>query len=551
MSASSKKKLRNEQQAAKLTERQLAEQKEAKKLKLYTAAFVIVLAALLIVAVVFGVSNAISNSGTRERNTVAVTVGEHQISNAEFNYFFIDSLNNMLSGNNSYYVQLGLLDTSKPLDEQTNPMTGESWSDYMLAYATENVQSTYALVDAAKAAGYTLSEEDALTAESVITNMDMYASLYGYSDGESYLKAMYGNGADVDSYRTYVENSLLSQAYYNHYNDSLTYEDADLRVKEAENFNKYSSFTYNYYYLNTSKFQEGGTTDENGNTTYSDEEKAAAIKAAEAAAKSLVSDDITSADELDAAIAALSINADSETDVASTLYENNRYSNIASPEVAEWVSVAERKAGDMTWIANETTSVDPETNESVSTISGYYVLYFHSASDNINPLKNARHILTSFEGGSYDSNTGFTTYTDEEKAAAKTAAEDLLAQWKAGEATEESFAALANEHSDDGDGTTGGLYADIYPGQMVSAFEAWCFDENRKAGDTGIVETEYGYHVMYFSGNSDVTYRDYLIEQDLRSEDLNNWYTGLIEGTAVTEGDMSHVRTDIVLNSGY
>ena len=57
MSASSKKKLRKEQEAAALTEKQLAEQKEAKKLKLYTAAFVIVLVALLVVAVVFGVSN--------------------------------------------------------------------------------------------------------------------------------------------------------------------------------------------------------------------------------------------------------------------------------------------------------------------------------------------------------------------------------------------------------------------------------------------------------------------------------------------------------------
>ena len=54
MSASSKKKLHNEQQAAKLTERQLAEQKEAKKLKLYTTIFVTVLVALLVIAVVFG-----------------------------------------------------------------------------------------------------------------------------------------------------------------------------------------------------------------------------------------------------------------------------------------------------------------------------------------------------------------------------------------------------------------------------------------------------------------------------------------------------------------
>ena len=52
MSASSKKKLRNSQDGSKLTERQMAEQKEAKKLKLYTAAFVVVLAVLVVVALV-------------------------------------------------------------------------------------------------------------------------------------------------------------------------------------------------------------------------------------------------------------------------------------------------------------------------------------------------------------------------------------------------------------------------------------------------------------------------------------------------------------------
>ena len=86
MSASSKKKLRREQEAAKLTEKQLTEQKEAKKLRVYTTAFVVVLAVLLVVAVWVGVNQTITNSGMREKNTVAVTVGEHEISNAELSY---------------------------------------------------------------------------------------------------------------------------------------------------------------------------------------------------------------------------------------------------------------------------------------------------------------------------------------------------------------------------------------------------------------------------------------------------------------------------------
>jgi len=549
MSASSKKKLRNEQQAAKLTERQLSEQKEAKKLKIYTITFVAVLVVLLVIAVVFGITNTISNSGMRERNTVALTVGGHEINNAEMNYYFIDSLNSYFSGDNAYMVQLGLLDTSLPLDEQVNPLTGQNWAEYLLEYATQNIKSNYALADAANAAGFVLPEEYAMNVDSIVSNMELYASLYGYADSAAYLKAMYGNGADMDSYRQYVETSILAQAYYNTYGENLVYEEADLRAAEAENFNKFSSFTYNYYYLTASKFLEGGTTDSEGNTTYSDEETAASIKAAEAAAKALIAD-ITTAEELDAAISELSINAESETPVTSTLYENALYSSIASEEVAQWLSESGRKEGDMTYLANEVTSTDSETGETITSINGYYVLYFHGVEDNTYGLKNARHILAAFEGGSYDSATGMTTYTDEEKAAAKALAEEWLAQWKSGDATEESFAALANEKSADGDGTTGGLYEDIYPGQMVAAFDAWVFDGNRKAGDTGIVETEYGYHVMYYCGESDTTYRDFMIENDLRSTDISDWYTGLLENTVVTEGDTSYVNTGIIMNSG-
>ena len=94
MSASSKKKLRNEQQTAKMTEKQVAEQKEAKKLTLYTTIFVVVLAVMVVFAIAIGVTRSITNSGVHERNTVALTVGDHEISNAELNYFYMSAINN-------------------------------------------------------------------------------------------------------------------------------------------------------------------------------------------------------------------------------------------------------------------------------------------------------------------------------------------------------------------------------------------------------------------------------------------------------------------------
>lgn len=538
MSASSKKKLRKEQQAAKLTEKQLAAEKEARKTNLYTIGFVALMVVLLLSAIGVGVYQTVVNSGVREKNTTALTVGDHTISNAELNYYYIDAINSYGS-----YLSMFGVDTSKPLNEQvSDEETGATWADYFLDSAKSTVRTVYALADAAEAAGFSLTEDQQSSIENNISTLELYASMYGYSNTGAYLKALYGNGATEDGYRSYLELSTLADAYYSEYASNLTYEDADLRAQEAENYSAYSSFTFNAYYLAASRFLEGGTTDAEGNTTYSDEEQAASVTAAEDAAKALTSEDVTSVAELDAAIAALSINEGS--DASSTAYTDTLYSSV-STVYADWLADEARVQGDKAYFASTSNSTDEDGAEVITT-NGYYVVYFTSANDNTFPLANVRHILVSFEGGTTD-DSGVTTYSDEEKAAAKTAAEDLLAQWEAGDATEDSFAALANEHSDDGDGTTGGLYENVYPGQMVTNFNDWCFESSRKAGDTGIVETEYGYHVMYYVGHSDYTYRDYQIESELRAADAQTWYDETVEAMTITDGDTRYIAMDLVL----
>ena len=537
MSASSKKKLRNAEQAEKLTEKQLAEQKEAKKLKLYTTLAVVILAALVLFAAYVGISRTISNSGIRERNTVALTIREHEISNAELNYYFIDSVKQFYSQFGSYASALGL-DVTKPLNEQV--LSGEdrmTWADDFLESAIEKAKATYALVEDAQANGYTLPEEAVASIDSEMETMELYATAYGYPNVKAYMKGMYGNGTTEESLRNYYEMTELARYYQNEYQESLTYSDADLRAAEAENYGKYSSFNYNYYYLNAFNFVESES--ENA-ADYTAEQKAEGARLAEEAAKTLTTG-ITTVEEFDAAIAALPINAEN-TSAASYVSTDVPYNSIFAG-YAEWVADESRKAGDMTYAANTTT--DEEGNE---TINGYYVVMFGSRNDNTFALANVRHILVGFEGGTYNSTTGAYDYTDVEKAAAWSEAEAILNEWKSGDATEESFAALANEKSDDGDGTTGGLYEDIHPGQMVAAFEDWCFDAH-EVGDTGIVETEYGCHIMFYSGDSETTYRDHLITEELAGNDYNAWYTALTEAVTATEGSFKYVSTDLTLSA--
>ena len=112
-----------------------------------------------------------------------------------------------------------------------------------------------------------------------------------------------------------------------------------------------------------------------------------------------------------------------------------------------------------------------------------------------NKVASVRHILISPEDPE----------SDEKWAEAEKKAQDLLAQYQAGSKTEDDFAKLATENTmDPGSQATGGLYEDFPKGQMVPEFEQWSFDETRKAGDTGIVKTDYGFHIMYFVGTRTV-----------------------------------------------
>jgi len=147
-----------------------------------------------------------------------------------------------------------------------------------------------------------------------------------------------------------------------------------------------------------------------------------------------------------------------------------------------------------------------------------------------------RHILIKAEVA--DADDPATEDVDESKVptqealdAAKAEAEDILAQWEAGDKTAESFGALAEEYSDDpGSNTNGGLYEQVYQGQMVTEFNDWCFDPARQTGDTGIIHNEStGYHVMYFVGY-DQPYWEIQVSADLVNDAVDTFYEEKTEG---------------------
>jgi len=143
-----------------------------------------------------------------------------------------------------------------------------------------------------------------------------------------------------------------------------------------------------------------------------------------------------------------------------------------------------------------------------------------------------RHVLIMPEGATSET-IRTETFSDEAWAAAEKEANDLLVNWKKGDKTEESFAQMADENTDDGNDANmdgqpdGGLYTGVTKGQMVAEFEDWCFDSSRQAGDVGIVKTMYGYHIMYFIKGEAVW--PHYAEQDLMAKTENEFLMSIIE----------------------
>lgn len=136
-----------------------------------------------------------------------------------------------------------------------------------------------------------------------------------------------------------------------------------------------------------------------------------------------------------------------------------------------------------------------------------------------------RHILVIPEGGTKSEDGKTTTYSQEEWDACQAEAQKILDQWLAGEATEDTFAQLAGEYSEDpGSKSKGGLYTGVTQGYMVEEFNDWIFDEARKPGDYGLVKTSIGYHIMYFSGSQEIWYTQ------AKKALLSQMSTDLIEG---------------------
>jgi hypothetical protein len=372
------------------------------------------------------------------------------------------------------------LDLSKPLDDQkyTYSDKDETWGDYFRNQTNDSLKQTIALYLEAKANGVSLPAETQANINESIQNLKSYCKENGTTLSK-YLSTTYGRGVNEGVLRSALEKSNLASYYSAEKKKSYTYSDEQISGYYDSHKSDFDVVDYRSF---TISGEPEAKKDSSGNAVEAtDEEKKAAMDAAKQKADQMLAA-ITTEESFNTLASEYAPESDKDKykDKNATLTEKDSASSLGE-DMKNWLFDDARKAGDKTVLASDT---------------DYTVLYMIKRYREEENTVDVRHILIQPEVSE-----GVSEATDAQKAAAKQQAEALYEEWKSGAATEDSFAELAKKNSSDtGSSSEGGLYESVYPGEMTEAFEKWCFDAARKPGDTGIVETDYGYHIMYFIG---------------------------------------------------
>ncbi len=454
-------------------------------------------AAALAIAVI-----ACVNLGVFDRLKTIKTVDGKSYSAVEYEYYYKSThyyYYNMSQQYDQYYGQgYGAMytgyDASKKPEEQeytgsdykTEDGTTPTWKQYLEYLALYNMRHAIVLSDMAREAGYKVTDEEAAEAEEMLDSLRQNIKDNAeQNNGQvvslgKYLRANYGRGMSESLFKKIVDRETLATSYYNDLLEKTGegYAEDKLTEEYKKDPAAYNSVDFRIFTISA----ETPETDENATA---EETQAAQTKAAEDAKKKAneMFGKITDEASFKALAAQYATKTQKEgTDFkedAATLTTHARKDTLGStPEsVTNWLFADTTKAGNKKLIDENGT---------------YYLLFMVKPSylDDTNVV-DVRHILYQFDEAAEDA-----AKDKEEKKASAEAALKKIQESKDQLAT--FLDICAEESADTGSNQNGGLYQYVGKGQYVKPFEEWALDASRKEGDLGIVETEYGYHVMYF-----------------------------------------------------
>lgn len=439
------------------------------------------------------------NTGIIQRNAAAVTVDGEKYSAADVQYYL-----------RSLMLQNGISSTSSLKSMTMNSTTGETMYDYLKSQAVERLVTCAALDKQAAEEGFTMSDDTQTEVDDQLKQLEEQWVSAGYQSRDAFIRANYGPYMTYDRLVELFTRDMLVNEYATQFSDSLSYSDADYEQYYQENANTLDEYTITQFVFNATV----DTTDADGNTIeMTDDEKSAALEQAKTE-KQARAQELQSKLEAGEDPAQLAQEYADDLTGDPSISQVMSGSSVASSSYAQWAQDTARQKGDVTL---------SEYDAGPSSYY-YYVVRFEGRARNDENTATVRHILVAA-----DQDEGASEPTEDQYAAAKTKAEELLDQWKSGAATEESFAELAKANSaDTGSAADGGLITDIYSGSgYVSTFTDWALDAARQPGDTGIVQNTgssvKGWHIMYFVGRDGDPVWKLTAKTAMENNDYTDW----------------------------
>ena len=456
------------------------------------------------------------NSGVFTKNQTAATVGGEKYTVSEVAYYYQAAANSTIS-TAKQYAQYGIdmgYDTSlSPADQYYDEENGITYADYFLDNALSQLQRVHILCAEAAAAGYTLSEDGQAAYDQNMNYLQMYSLQNGTSE-ESYLRMIYGRTMTMSLFKDVLHDAVLADDYAKAKAAESTYTSDELVSYYDEHAAELDSYEYRSCYINYTVEEK---TDADGNAIEAtDEEVAAAMDVAKAQA-----DEMIAKVRAGAAFNETAKEYVNETSAAS--FDDPEYNHMTDTlgkslpsTFSEWMQDSSRQPGDMTAIEMPNT--------------GYCVVQFlgRDKGDDVYQTVDFRNILVMAE--TTEGEDGTAAPTEEQLAAAKAKADDLLAQFQSGAQDADSFAALAQANSDDeSTKADGGLNEGADRDTLSTGLSTWLFDTSRQVGDAAVVDytdstgATVGYQVLYLQQFGQVRWQ-YQAESTLRSAAYDEWY---------------------------
>lgn len=439
----------------KVQKRKEEKEKEKKEERISTAVGIVFLVALVCLVASFPIRTYLATHETY------VVINGEEVNKVEFDYVYNTSKNNYITQYGSYLSYFGL-DTSKDLSTQMYSDT-LTWQDYFEQNAVESLKQNKALMEEAKAAGFTYDTTDEYNTfkETIKTS----AAAAGVSDKE-YVRSIYGSYATMGRIEEYVKNDMVMNAYYQKLQEDNAPSDDEIQSYYEENKATYDSVDYCLTTIEADLPTEpteladpveetaADTTGTTDGTAATDTTQDTAYQPSDAEIAKAMEDAKVLADDAEQTVA-----KDGEA------HENEKKSSV-NYMISDWLFDDARKAGDTTVITNDNSHC-------------YYVVAFEKRYLDETPSADVRVIIPT------EDKTG----------------EEILEEWKNGAATEDSFAELCKKYTQDTSAVeNGGLFEQVTKTGMTEELSNWIFDSSRQAGDTVAITVSDTTYVLYYIG---------------------------------------------------